>query len=211
MINFISAPSPNWEERETPTPRFVVIHYTDTKNLAETFSILQDPEKKVSSHVVIDSNGDVYRLVGDEKTAWHAGLSYWRGTRNLNHHSLGVELQHGGVRYPGKNGKPEAYPAAQINALKQLLRHWCDRFSVVPENIVGHSDVAPDRKIDPGPTFPWQELAEDGLAQDMTAHRDIITMGDDVARGKLLALGYDPEATAAVLKKSFALRLGKIL
>ncbi|MDI9313574.1 MAG: N-acetylmuramoyl-L-alanine amidase [Hydrotalea sp.] len=216
MINFIDAPSPNWraragehnkgEDSADATPRFIVIHYTDTKNLAETFGILQDPQKKVSSHVVIDSDGKIYRLVADDKTAWHAGLSYWRGTRNLNPHSLGVELQHGGVRYPDKNGKLADYPIAQIESLMALLHHWRGKFSVPPENIVGHSDIAPDRKIDPGATFPWQRLVVENLAQDMAPHRNILTMADDKARDQLLAMGYDPMVDTATLKKAFGLR-----
>ncbi len=206
---FITIPCPNVEPRVNGVaPQFIVIHYTDTVDFDETCAILQDPQKKVSSHVVIDVDGKVYRLVDDNKTAWHAGLSYWRGVRNINHHALGVELQNGGVRYPDNHGKLSDFPPKQIAALINLLQYWQKKFSITAPNIIGHSDVSPGRKIDPGAKFPWPSLVAKNLAQDMNPHRAILTMPDDDARQALLALGYDPQVDTAILRQAFALRLG---
>lgn len=159
--------------------------------------------------MLIDQDGALYRLVDDAHTAWHAGHSFWRGCRQLNDHSLGVELQHGGVRYPDRHGALAPFTFGQIASLCRLLHYWQDSFAIAPENIVGHSDIAPERKIDPGPLFPWPQLVRAGLAADYSDHRHLLDMTDEAAvRAGLAAIGYDPLASTNALKRAFALRLG---
>ncbi|MGI9461078.1 MAG: N-acetylmuramoyl-L-alanine amidase [Alphaproteobacteria bacterium] len=207
MIDAIPAPSNNWQRR-LEKPSIIVIHYTDTEHLKDSLALLRSVEKKVSCHIVIDVDGTIYRLVDDDKTAWHAGVSYWRGLYNINHHSLGVELQNGGVRYKKPNGDMVDYPEKQILSLITLLQYWQKKFSIAAHNIIGHSDIAANRKCDPGPKFPWHKLVEKNLAEDMTAHQSILDLPDDLAKKKLCDLGYDPKLPIETLRRAFMLRLG---
>lgn len=164
ILQAIDYPSPNFNERPNGySIDCIVLHYTDTPTLQEALDILTDPKLEVSSHYVIDENGTIYRLVDDEKRAWHAGQSNWQGRDNVNHFSIGIELQNGGYHagYALQGTWPE-FAKPQIASLKSLLRHLIAKFSIDPCNIIGHSDVAPGRKIDPGPVFPWYELEELG-------------------------------------------------
>lgn len=164
ILQVIDYPSPNFNERPNGySIDCIVLHYTDTSTLQEALDILTDPKCEVSSHYVIDEDGTIYRLVDDEKRAWHAGKSHWQGRDNVNHFSIGIELQNGGYHagYALQGTWPE-FSKPQIASLKNLLRHLIAKFSIDPSNIIGHSDVAPGRKIDPGPAFPWHELEDFG-------------------------------------------------
>ena len=146
-------PSPNWDERALPVS-MVVLHYTEMEH-DEALRRLTDPEAKVSAHYFISEQGEVVRLVDEEKRAWHAGLSYWRGLRDVNSASIGIELDH-----PGHALGYRPFADAQIEALLPLLAAIVRRHDIPRANVVGHSDVAPARKIDPGELFPWDRLAE---------------------------------------------------
>jgi N-acetylmuramoyl-L-alanine amidase len=152
-------PSPNFNDRpENTVIDTVVLHYTDVLSLEDTFAILCDPLRKVSAHYVIDDDGTIYQLVDDEKRAWHAGVSTFKGRDNVNDFSIGIELQNGGKTYFDLYGEWPPYPEVQMYALLDLLVELMKRFSIPIDHIVGHSDIAPGRKIDPGPHFDWQGL-----------------------------------------------------
>jgi N-acetylmuramoyl-L-alanine amidase len=146
-------PSPNWDERALPVT-MVVLHYTEMEREA-ALRRLTDPEAKVSAHYFISEEGEVVRLVDEERRAWHAGASYWRGHRDVNSASVGIELDH-----PGHALGYRAFADAQIEALIPLVGDIVRRHDIPRANVVGHSDVAPARKTDPGELFPWDWLAE---------------------------------------------------
>jgi N-acetylmuramoyl-L-alanine amidase len=146
-------PSPNWDERALPVT-MVVLHYTEMEREA-ALRRLTDPEAKVSAHYFISEDGQVVSLVDEDKRAWHAGASYWRGHKDVNSASVGIELDH-----PGHALGYRAFADAQIEALVPLLNDIVRRHDIPRANVVGHSDVAPARKTDPGELFPWDWLAE---------------------------------------------------
>lgn len=146
-------PSPNWDERALPVT-MAVIHYTEMEREA-ALQRLTDPEAKVSAHYFISEDGEVVRLVDEDKRAWHAGASYWRGHKDVNSASVGIELDH-----PGHALGYRGFAEAQIEALVPLLNDIVRRHDIPRANVVGHSDVAPARKTDPGELFPWDRLAE---------------------------------------------------
>ncbi|HEU4821513.1 MAG TPA: N-acetylmuramoyl-L-alanine amidase [Qipengyuania sp.] len=150
-------PSPNHDERALPIT-MAVIHYTEMESAEAALARLSDPDAKVSAHYLISRDGEVTRLVPEERRAWHAGVSYWRGIRDVNSASIGIELDHPGHKY-GYG----PFPDAQFEALVPLLARMVKTHGIPRSNVVGHSDVAPARKIDPGELFPWERLAEYGL------------------------------------------------
>lgn len=149
--------SPNFNERKLPVS-MVVLHYTEMKPAETAIGRMCDPEAEVSAHYCITEEGEVVRLVPDDKRAWHAGLSYWRGHRDVNSASIGIELDH-----PGHALGYRGFADAQIEALVPLLNRIVKAHDIPRSNVVAHSDVAPARKIDPGELFPWDRLAEYGL------------------------------------------------
>ena len=149
--------SPNFNERTLPIS-MVVLHYTEMKPVESAIERLCDPEAQVSAHYVISEEGEVTRLVPEDKRAWHAGASYWRGHKDVNSASIGIELDH-----PGHALGYREFAEAQIDALIPLLHRIVKQYDIPRANVVGHSDVAPARKTDPGELFPWERLAEYGL------------------------------------------------
>tara|TARA_E500000305_G_scaffold107625_1_gene108015 strand:- start:788 stop:1495 length:708 start_codon:yes stop_codon:yes gene_type:complete len=147
-------PSPNWDDRLLPI-EMVVLHYTEMKPAEAALERMCDPAAKVSAHYMITEEGEVIRLVKESKRAWHAGLSYWRGHKDVNSASIGIELDH-----PGHALGYREFSNAQFEALVPLLNSIVKRHNIPRANVVGHSDVAPARKIDPGELFPWDRLAE---------------------------------------------------
>lgn len=150
--------SPNWDERALPVS-MVVLHYTGMPTAEEALARLCDPAAKVSAHYMIDEDGTVTALVPEAKRAWHAGSAYWRGITDVNSASIGIELVN-----PGHDWGYRPFPDAQMEALLPLLADIVDRHDISPTNVVGHSDVAPARKQDPGELFDWQRLARLRLA-----------------------------------------------
>ncbi|MBJ7410701.1 MAG: N-acetylmuramoyl-L-alanine amidase [Phenylobacterium sp.] len=155
-MNVIEAPSPNFDPR-TVTPSILVLHYTGMRTGEEAIARLRDPEAKVSSHYVVEEDGRIFRLVPEERRAWHAGVSYWRGRRNVNGDSIGIEIVN-----PGHEFGYRPFPEAQVAAVIALTADIRTRWTIEDRDIVGHSDVAPARKDDPGELFPWKRLAEAG-------------------------------------------------
>ena len=158
-MNIVEWPSPNSAPRPVGTiVDVLVLHYTELP-LAESLAILSDDkrETRVSAHYVLAEDGTVHRLVPEERTAWHAGRSSWRGRDALNATSIGVEVVN-------LHGDRHDYPDGQIGALIRLCRGILGRHPAIsPRNVVGHSDIAPTRKIDPGLRFPWKTLADAGI------------------------------------------------
>ncbi len=147
--------SPNHDARpEGGRIDMLVLHYTGMKTAAEAIDRLCDPAAKVSAHYVIDEDGTVWRLVEEGRRAWHAGVSFWQGTKNVNATSIGIELVN-----PGHEWGYRAFPDAQMKALEMLGRALLERHPIPGDRVVGHSDVAPLRKQDPGELFDWPRLA----------------------------------------------------
>lgn len=184
-MNVVDLPSPN----HAPRPADVVIdvlvlHYTELP-LKESLDILRDDARaqRVSAHYVLAEDGTLYRLVPEGRVAWHAGRSHWRGREGLNVSSIGVEIVN-------LHGDRHDYPAGQIAALIELCRGILARHpAIVPGNVVGHSDVAPRRKIDPGLRFPWATLAEAGIG--LWPRPDAKPVEGDV-QAALQRFGYPP-------------------
>jgi N-acetylmuramoyl-L-alanine amidase len=158
-MRLIETPSTNFDERpQGLAVDMLVLHYTGMRSRDEALERLCDPAAKVSAHYLIDENGDVYHLVGEDKRAWHAGVSAWRGQTNINARSIGIELVN-----PGHEFGYRAFPKVQMEALAALGREVLSRHPIAPRNVVGHADVAPSRKQDPGELFDWRGLAQAGV------------------------------------------------
>ncbi|MEX2649430.1 MAG: N-acetylmuramoyl-L-alanine amidase [Alphaproteobacteria bacterium] len=151
-------PSPNHDERGTATIDMLVLHYTGMADAETALARLTDPAAKVSAHYLIDEDGTLYRLVPEQRRAWHAGPASWRGHADVNARSIGIELVN-----PGHAFGYRAFPEPQMAALVALARGLCRRRAIPAGNVVGHSDVAPERKEDPGELFDWARLAAAGV------------------------------------------------
>jgi N-acetylmuramoyl-L-alanine amidase len=155
----IAAPSPNHDARPAgQAVDILLIHYTGMPDAAGALARLCDPEAKVSAHYLIDEDGTLYALVPEDRRAWHAGVSRWAGATDINARSIGIELVNPG---PGPDARPFAEPL--MLALEALARDVLDRHPIPPWRVLGHSDVAPERKQDPGETFDWRRLARHGI------------------------------------------------
>ena len=154
------SPSPNFDERKLPLS-LLVLHYTGMETGAAALARMQDSDAKVSAHYMVETDGQIFQLVDEASRAWHAGVSEWQGQSDINSASIGIEIVNGGHDWPAQDGKLPAYPDVQINAVIALCKAVIARHG--PLTLLGHSDVAPARKIDPGEHFPWQGLAAAGL------------------------------------------------
>ncbi len=152
--------SPNFDARTLPVS-LLILHYTGMESGALAIERLCDPAAKVSAHYVIEEDGQIFQLVDEDKRAWHAGVSEWQGERNINSASIGIELVNGGHDFPNPDGSLPPFPDVQINALIPLCKDIFSRHG--PLTVLGHSDIAPARKIDPGEHFPWSGLAAAGI------------------------------------------------
>ncbi len=144
--------------------RFIVLHYTQL-NFADSIKALTEPDHHSAHYLIADSNpAEVFQLVPETKRAWHAGLSAWQGRNNLNDTSIGIEIINLGYRQ-ADTGKIDwcAYPDYQISAVIGLLQNIMSRYPIHPTAIVAHADIAPTRKVDPGPLFPWKKLYAHGI------------------------------------------------
>jgi len=151
--------SPNQESRpEACVIDTLILHYTGMKTAEAALTRLCDPETKVSAHYLVDEDGSVTALVPEACRAWHAGEACWLGARDLNDRSIGIELVN-----PGHEFGYRPFPETQMVALEPLLQGILARHPILPERVLGHSDVAPDRRTDPGELFDWQRLARTGI------------------------------------------------
>ncbi len=154
-----SVPSPNHGERAGGrSPDMIILHYTGMETAASALNWLCREESQVSCHYFVHEDGRIDQLVSENRRAWHAGRSSWKGETDINSASIGVEIANPG--HPG--GLPD-FPVAQIEAVAELCRNCGDRWSIAPERVLAHSDVAPIRKVDPGEKFPWKWLHQQGV------------------------------------------------
>lgn len=153
MLNFgkHQAGTTNFNLRK---PNFVIIHHTAQESVEHTLSTFTLPRTQVSSHYVIGRNGEIYQMLNDAYRAWHGGIGKWGNTTDLNSSSIGIELDNNGF---------EGFSDEQISSLINLLKVLKDKHGIPTANFIGHSDIAPSRKVDPNPTFPWEKLAEEGF------------------------------------------------
>lgn len=193
-MQVIDAPSPNFDDRLLPIT-MIVLHYTGMQTGEAAIERLRDPAAKVSSHYVVAEDGTVLRLVDEEKRAWHAGRSHWRGVKDINSASVGIEIVN-----PGHEWGYRPFPDEQVAAVIRLVHEIKDRYEITRGNIVGHSDIAPARKQDPGELFPWGKLARLRLALPRPTKNLMDPRWTD--GGFLLAIerfGYDVEDGAAAV------------
>lgn len=199
-LNVTQNPSPNFDERSCAVSQ-IILHYTDMPDAQAALARLCDREAKVSAHYLIRRDGHIFQMVDENKRAWHAGVSFWRGETDMNSASIGIELDHEGHN---ERGEMAAFPEAQMQALIALLEDVTARHAINRHNIVGHSDIAPGRKIDPGEAFDWAALAADGFG--LWLHDVKIEDVQALAEGStdkavaplqkaLAAFGYQIEAT----------------
>ncbi|MDN7675843.1 N-acetylmuramoyl-L-alanine amidase [Burkholderia oklahomensis] len=211
-----SISSPNQDSRV----RTLVLHYT-AQSLARSVALLTDPKRPVSAHYLVPDAADdgkrfrVFALVPESSRAWHAGISYWQGERLLNASSIGIEIVNIGFPEADENAplmrrRWSSFPDAQISVVGRLAADIVARYGIPPQKVVGHSDIAPGRKLDPGPLFPWQTLYEQyglGAWPDAIAveyYRACHPFRGDVAelQAKLLAYGYDTPQTGVLDKRT---------
>jgi N-acetylmuramoyl-L-alanine amidase len=197
----IETPSPNFGERLLPVS-MIVLHYTGMQDAASALARLCDPAAGVSAHYCVEEEGTIHRLVAENKRAWHAGKSRWRGITDVNSASVGIEIVN-----PGHEFGYRPFPDEQMASLIPLVAEIKERHGVTRGNVVGHSDVAPARKQDPGELFNWHALARLRLALPRPT-RNLVDPGWPDA-GFLMALerfGYDvsdPEAAVTAFQRRF--------
>jgi N-acetylmuramoyl-L-alanine amidase len=200
-MRIIDTPSPNHDERSLPVT-MIVLHYTGMVNAESAIERLRDPDAKVSCHYLVAEDGTVLRMVGEDRRAWHAGASHWRGVTDVNSASVGIEIVN-----PGHEHGYRPFPDEQTASVIRLVAEIKDRHAITRGNVVGHSDIAPTRRRDPGELFPWGELARRRLALP----RPTKTLMDPhwTGGGFLLALerfGYDvsdPMAAVMAFQRRF--------
>ena len=179
----IERPSPNHDGRGGCPIDMLVLHYTGMAGAAAALDRLCDPAAKVSAHYVIDEDGTVHALVPEDRRAWHAGVSHWAGASNINSRSIGIELVN-----PGHEFGYRAFAEDQIAALIPLCHSILVRHPIASARVLGHSDVAPARKEDPGELFPWARLAKAGIGLWPQKRES------DLGPEALARFGYDPAA-----------------
>ncbi len=187
-LSISDRPSPNQSSRGKPARiDMLVLHYTGMQSTEAALDRLCDPEARVSAHYVVEEAGAIWRLVPEGRCAFHAGLSCWQGQRDLNLVSIGVEIVN-----PGHEWGYRPFPNAQMAAVERLCRNILSRHPIPPHRIVGHSDIAPDRKTDPGELFDWARLARNGIGVWPEPSRQQLDAVLDHARAivNLEAIGY---------------------
>jgi len=193
-----SKPSPNFDDRKLPIS-CLVLHYTGMESGQAALDRLRDPAAKVSAHYMIEEDGRIFQMVDEKDRAWHAGVSSWNGITDLNSASIGIEIVNGGHDF----GLPE-FPDKQINAVIALSKAVIKRHDIDAKNVVGHSDIAPARKEDPGEKFPWLGLAAAGLGiwpMDVSDDQRILfdkgarDRGISIAQSGLAHIGYGISVT----------------
>ena len=223
-LRITQIPSPNHDARPPHASiDILLLHYTGMKTCQAALERLCDPAAKVSAHYLIDEDGTCYRLVEEDRRAWHAGLSYWAGIRDVNGHSIGIELVN-----PGHEFGYRDFPKTQMTTLESLAKGILERHPIPANRVLGHSDVAPTRKQDPGERFDWARLARAGIglwsseSDTISPHATMLgpgTSGPAVVNLQLALAGfgygvegtglYDPvtEAVIRAFQRHFRQRL----
>ena len=191
----VELPSPNHGPRPADRPiDMLVIHYTGMRAAMAAVDRLCDPRSQVSAHYLIEETGRIWHLVREERRAWHAGVAFWAGERDVNSLSIGIELAN-----PGHEFGYRAFPPAQMSALAELAKDVVERYEIPPHRVLGHSDVAVGRKIDPGELFDWEQLARIGVGLwPGRVEADGTEVDVAAFRRDLTRYGYDGQAREAV-------------
>ncbi len=195
-VQYINKPSPNFSDRpEGVKINSIVLHYTGMETAESALEKMCDPQYEVSCHYCIDYNGDIYKLVEEDKKAWHSGVSWWREQDNINFNSIGIEIVNKGHEFSYTE-----FPDDQVDAVIALCKDIKSRHEIDDRWVVGHSDIAPNRKEDPGELFPWERLANEGVGlwhgennfiEDAKYDDYIFTTSDIIIAKKQLAeIGY---------------------
>jgi N-acetylmuramoyl-L-alanine amidase len=182
----VERPSPNCDSRGDAPIDMLVLHYTGMPDGEAALARMCDPGAKVSAHYMLDEDGTIYALVPEKMRAWHAGVSFWAGARDINARSIGIELVN-----PGHEFGYRHFPDPQITALITLTCAILARHAIPSWRVLGHSDVAPMRKTDPGELFPWERLADAGIGLWPGMADD---PGESAVAALLVRFGYDPNA-----------------
>jgi len=199
-MDIIDRLSPNFSDRPTGTViDLVVLHYTGMVSGTAALDRLCDAAAKVSAHYLIEEDGRAYRLVAENRRAWHAGFSHWAGANDINDRSIGIEIVN-----PGHEFGYLPFPEVQMVTVETLLAEIMIRHGISADRVVGHSDTAPSRKQDPGELFDWQRLAAKGLSVWPADTPPPVRPAD--APKYLAAIGYDPAADAADVVTAFQRR-----
>lgn len=196
MMRILDAPSPNHGPRpEGARAELLILHYTGMPTAAHALGRLCDPAAQVSAHYTVDEDGTVYAHVPEERRAWHAGVSSWRGMGDVNSRSIGIEIVN-----PGHEFGYRPFPRAQMDAVEALCRAVMGRHGIRAEDVLGHSDVAPARKEDPGELFDWPGLARAGIGLwPAPSPDDERPFTDGEVTDLLHRYGYDAACARAVL------------
>jgi len=181
-------PSPNHGPRPgAGTVDMLILHYTGMRSAADALDRLCDPAAQVSAHYLVEEDGTVWRLVAEERRAWHAGLACWAGRRDINDASIGIELVN-----PGHEFGYRAFPEPQMAALERLCLDILRRHPIPPRHVLGHSDVAPRRKLDPGELFDWPRIARAGIGLWPEPRAESASAaGLSELQAQLAAIGYE--------------------
>lgn len=191
-MTYARQPSPNFNDRDVPVD-MLVLHYTGMRTAGEAMERLCDPAAEVSAHYLIDEDGTVSQLVDEDKRAWHAGVSSWRGETNINSRSIGIEIVN-----PGHEWGYRDFTPAQYDALIPLCLDILSRHAIPARNVVGHSDVAPARKQDPGEKFQWRRLAGEGIGHWPPPATE--PAAETAVPDLLAEIGYDISDVAAAVR-----------
>lgn len=190
-------PSPNFgERRDGLRPTLIVLHYTAMQTAREALDRLCDPEHEVSAHYLISERGDLWQLVDESRRAWHAGAGSWAGAADINSRSIGIELANDGQ---------SPFAAPMMDRLEALLLCVMERWKIPATGVIGHSDMAPDRKTDPGPRFDWRRLARQGLAIAPQPDAPAPEEDADRFRADAMRFGY-PDMTVETILPAFRAR-----
>ncbi len=158
-MHIIQRPSPNFDTRQNDVrPSLIILHQTENEDLDHCIACYTGEKVlthgRISAHYLIGLDGTLWQFVDDVHRAWHAGRAWWQGMDDLNTHSIGIEML---------GAKMAPFPASQLNTLRDLVTHLQRRWAIPAHAVLGHNDIAPDRKWDPGPLFPWRDMAIDGI------------------------------------------------
>jgi N-acetylmuramoyl-L-alanine amidase len=203
--------SPNFDsiKRGNKDIKFIIFHYTGMKKESAAISRLTSEQSKVSSHYLIKKDGEVITLVPDTYVAWHAGKSSWRKYKSLNKNSIGIEIAN-----PGHEFNYRKYSKKQINILLKLSKFLIKKYNIKQKNILGHADIAPDRKKDPGEKFPWRYFAKNGVGLCHSLEQKILNKNrmvkiDKICKNNffknLFKIGYSKKITKNNKSKYFSL------
>jgi N-acetylmuramoyl-L-alanine amidase len=198
VANVIKHLSPNQGPRRNGLrPSLVVIHYTAMQSATDALERLCDPAAEVSAHYLISAKGEVIQMVEEDQRAWHAGQGEWAGQDDINSRSIGIELDNTGTH---------PFPEPQMSALEALLWGILDRWDIQPDGVIGHSDMAPGRKTDPGPHFDWARLARQGLAGQGTPNRPSAAPSPETFTAQAKQAGFTADVPLETLLATTRLR-----